>query len=124
MAGSKLNILICGMTSESSNIFIMLYKYLKSYGNEVSFFSPEYSGVVCLIEQKISFIRVSNVESENYLNPDEENLLQICLQYDLKKNEFDSSFIKGIKRKQILNEGHKLFSACKNYFKKNLIENQ
>ena len=122
MAETKLNILICGITSDSSLLFISLYKYLKSSGHQVSFFVPEYSGAVCLIEQKIPFIRLKSIESESYLTADDNNLLQVCLYYDLKQNEFNSDPVRGIKRKQIMKEGGKIFSACKKYFDENKID--
>lgn len=116
MAEVKSNILICGLTSDSSQLFISLYKYLKLSGHQVSFFVPEYSGAVCLIEQQIPLIRLKNIESSDYLDTDENNLLQVCLRYDLKQLEFYSGLLKGIKRKQIISEGLQLFSACKKYF--------
>jgi capsule polysaccharide modification protein KpsS len=122
MAETKLNILICGITSDSSLLFISLYKYLKSSGHQVSFFVPEYSGAVCLIEQKIPFITLKSIESESYLNADDNNLLQVCLHYDLKQNEFNSNTVRGIKRKQIVKEGSKLYSVCKKYFEDNKVD--
>lgn len=122
MDETKLNILICGVTSDSSPLFISLYKYLNSSGHQVSFFVPEYSGAVCLIEQKIPFIRLKDIESESYLNSDENDLLQVCLDYDLKQSEFYSNPIKRIKRKQIVRDGRKLFSTCKKYFGESKID--
>jgi|WetSurMetagenome_2_1015567.scaffolds.fasta_scaffold10385_5 capsular polysaccharide export protein len=116
MDETKLNILICGVTSDSSTLFISLFKYLKSSGHQVSFFVPEYSGAVCLIEQKIRFIRLKDIECESYLSIDENILLEECLEYDLKQTEFDSKHLRGIKRNHIVKDGHKLFSACKKYF--------
>ena len=122
MAETKLNILICGLTSDSSLLFIPLYKYLKSLEHQVTFFIPEYSGAVCLIDKEIPFIRLKEIDNDYNLNLDEANILDICLEFDLKQNEFSSSLIRNIKKKIILNEGTRLLKACNNYFNKTRID--
>ena len=122
MAEVKLKILICGVTSDSSSLFISLYNYLKAFGHEISFIIPEYSGAVCLIEKKIPFTRLKQIESENNLDQDDFNLLDICLQYDLKQTVFYSNTIKKLKTNQILKDGKRLFIAYKKYFKNQKID--
>ena len=116
MAKDKLNILICGITSDSSLLFIPLYKYLDSLGHQVSFLVPEYSGAVCLIEQNIQYISKKKIDDKGNLNREENNLLQTCLKYDLTQNDFSSKLVKGVRKNQIVKKAHQIFHICKKYF--------
>jgi len=122
MAEVKLNILISGITSDSSSLFVSLYKYLKVCGHEVLFIIPEYSGAVSLIEQEIPFIRLKQIKNGNKLGTDESKILEKCLFYDLKQIAFFSSIIKGIKTKQILKDGSRLFNAYSKYLDNNKVD--
>ena len=77
MDATKLNILICGLTSDSSLLFIPLYNFLKSSKLKIEFFVPEYSGAVCLIEQKIPYIGLRSVNREINLDINDKNLLRV-----------------------------------------------
>lgn len=115
MAEVKLNILICGVTSDSSCLFIPLYNYIKACGHEVLFILPEYSGAVSLIERKIPFIRLKQIKNENILGHEDIKLLEKCMNYDLKQIALFPSIIKGIKTKQVLKDGFRLFNAYNKY---------
>ncbi len=122
MDETKLNILICGLTSDSSLLFIPLYKFLKSAKHRIEFFVPEYSGAVCLIEQKITYIQLKDFGRESELDSNDKNLLKTCLDYDLKQNNLNSNPIKAIKKRQILREGRDLFKVCKRHINKDEID--
>ncbi|MFZ1517805.1 MAG: hypothetical protein WAU11_03475 [Ignavibacteriaceae bacterium] len=122
MAEVKLNILISGITSDSSSLFVSLYNYLKTYGHEVWFTIPEYSGAVSLIERKIPFIKLKQIKNGNNLGYDESKLLEKCLYYNLKQMTLFSSITKGIKTKQILKDGSRLFNAYSKYLDDNKVD--
>jgi len=122
MDATKLNVLICGLTSDSSLLFIPLYKFLKSFKYKVEFFVPEYSGAVCLIEQNIPYIGLRGVSREVNLDNNDKILLSVCLKYDLKQNNLHSNPIKGIKKRQILRDGQNLFTACNKYLNRDEVD--
>ena len=122
MAETQLNILICGLTSDSSLLFIPLYKYLKNKNYEVSFFVPEYSGAICLIDKEIQYLRLKDLSSDSDLSSEEASLLNTCLKFDLEQNEFSSFIIRFIKKRVIKKEGLRLFKACKKYYGKKKID--
>jgi len=119
---TKLNILICGLTSDSSLLFIPLYKFLKSSKHKIEFFVPEYSGAVCLIDQNLPYVIERNVGHDINFDINDENLLSVCLKYDLTQNNLHSNLIKGIKKRQILRQGQNVFRACKKYLNKDNVD--
>lgn len=119
MAKEKLKILICGITSDSSLLFIPLYKYLVSLDYEVNFLIPEYSGAVCLIENNISYIGLKSLIRDYKLSEDDILVLIKCLSYDFKLAELQVKHFKKIKKKQLLQKGEKIYKAYKDYFSDN-----
>src|SRR3989339_1139011 len=121
MAEKKVNVLICGLTSDSFPLFISLYKYLKSIGHKVSFFVPEYSGAVCLINENIPFITLKDTKPRETIDSTECEFIDSCITYDLKKSELETFLIKNIVKKKIRKESQLLYFKSVSFFTENTI---
>lgn len=119
MAEVQLNILICGVTSDTSSLFIALYNYLKCSGHNVNFIIPEYSGAVCLINKNVPFISLEQVKPPCDSDSDlvDNVLLEKCINYDLKQTNFNSKFIRKIKYKRLLRNAKLIYQSYNSYLR-------
>ena len=90
MVETKLNIIICGLTSDISSLFISLYQYLQRKKYNVALIAPEYSGAVCLANKKISFKGIRDIYNDCNETCHNDNLLYTCLKFDLEQVELFS----------------------------------